>query len=202
MDYSKLRSDKFGLVKVLTRTLKVPLLLRIPPRLALLGFTFCQPFFIEKLLDQLCKPKVDANVGYGLIGASILIYSGIGISTALYWYSASTQKLPVGSATYKKYRYFHYRMRTMARSILVTEIFIKATKACIRTGDNTAALTLMSIDIERIDMGFRSLHIFGPALSGFSGWLDVVQPTWRSLHRTYRSCYSLLRRLDDPYELH
>lgn len=86
IDYSKLRGDRFGLLKVLVRTLKVPLLLPIAPRLALLGFTFCQPFFIRKLVDYLAEPEMDANVGYGFIGASILIYTGIAVSTALYWY--------------------------------------------------------------------------------------------------------------------
>lgn len=90
-DYSKFKGDKFGLAKVLMRTLKVPLLLPVPPRLALLGFTFCQPFFIEKLLDHLSQPRVDANAGYGFIGASILIYAGIAISMALYSYSATHQ---------------------------------------------------------------------------------------------------------------
>src|SRR5690349_14412500 len=46
----------------------------------------------------------------------------------------------------------------MARSILVTEIFLKATKARIGVADDSAALTLMSTDIERIRVGFRSLH--------------------------------------------
>lgn len=147
VDYSKLKGDKFGLAKVLMRTLKVPLLLPVPPRLALLGFTFCQPFFIEKLLDHLSQPRVDANIGYGFIGASILIYSGIAISMALY-------------------SYFHHRMRTMARSILVTEIFINATQARIGTSDDSAALTLMSTDMERIMMGFRSFHDI---------WVSIIQ---------------------------
>ncbi|KAH8673178.1 putative ABC multidrug transporter [Ilyonectria robusta] len=147
MDYSKLKGDKFGLLKVLMRTLKVPLLLPVFPRLALLGFTFCQPFFLEKLLHHLAKSEVDANVGYGFIGASVLIYSGIAISTALCWY-------------------FHHRMRAMARSILVTETFINATKAPLGTGDDSAALTLMSTDIERIDMGFRPLHDI---------WASIIQ---------------------------
>lgn len=99
VDYSKMKGDKYGLVKVLMRTLKVPLLLPIPPRLALLGFTFCQPFFLEKLLDHLSKPEVDANVGYGFIGASILIYSGIAISTALCWYSDPAKVLSPISST-------------------------------------------------------------------------------------------------------
>ncbi|BDD60059.1 hypothetical protein MAP00_005223 [Monascus purpureus] len=131
MDYSKLKGDKYDLVKVLVRTLKVPLLLPVLPRLALLGFTFCQPFFIERMLNYLSQSELDANIGYGFIGASMLIYSGVAISTAFYWYS-------------------HHRMRTMVMSILVTETFIKATKARIGTGDDRAALTLMSTDMERI----------------------------------------------------
>lgn len=74
MDYSKLKVDKYGLVKVLVCTLKVPLLLPILPRLALLGFTFCQPFFIERMLNYLPQSELDTNIGYGFIGASMLIY--------------------------------------------------------------------------------------------------------------------------------
>lgn len=86
MNYSKLTADKFGLVKVLMRTLTVSLLLPIPPRVALLGFTFAQPFFIRKLLNYLSQSQTDPNIGYGFIGASAFIWSGIAISTALYWY--------------------------------------------------------------------------------------------------------------------
>ncbi|KAI1673320.1 ABC transporter integral membrane type 1 [Pyrenophora tritici-repentis] len=139
IDYAKLQGDKFGLAKVLARTLKVPLLLPIVPRLALLGFTFCQPFFIEALLDYLAKPTLDPNIGYGLIGASFLIYFGIATSGAFTWY-------------------FHHRLRTMIRSILVPEVFKKATIARVGATDRNAALTLMSTDLERIRMGFRTLH--------------------------------------------
>ena len=64
-------------------------------------------------------------------------------------------------------------MRTMAKSILVTETFIKATKARIGTGDDSAALTLMSTDIERIDIGFRSMHDIWAGLVQvvFAGWM-------------------------------
>ena len=93
MDYSKPRGDKFGLVKVLVRTLKVPLLLPIPPRLAMLGFTFCQPLFMEKLLNYLSQPELDANVGYGFIGASLLIYLGIAISMGFYWYAKTCERI-------------------------------------------------------------------------------------------------------------
>ncbi|KAI1010915.1 hypothetical protein LB504_002300 [Fusarium proliferatum] len=147
MDYSKLKGDSYGLVKVLVKTLIVPLLLPIPLRLALLGFTFCQPFFIEKLLDHLSQPEIEANVGYGFIGAAILIYLGMAVSAALCWY-------------------LHHRMRAMTRSILVTEIFSRATQARIGAEDHNAALTLMSTDIERIRLGLRMLH---------NVWAGVIQ---------------------------
>lgn len=85
MDYSKLKGDGFGLAKVLARTLKISLLLPVAPRLALLGFVFCQPFFIEKLLEHLAGEEVESNVGYGFIGAVVLVYSGIAVSRSLYW---------------------------------------------------------------------------------------------------------------------
>ncbi|OQE34785.1 hypothetical protein PENCOP_c015G05261 [Penicillium coprophilum] len=154
VNYSEFKGDRFGLAKVLIRTLKVPLLLPIPPRLALLCFTFCQPLFLEKLLNYLSQSELDANMGYGFIGASLLIYSGLAISTGFYWY-------------------FHHRMRTMARSILVTEIFLKATKARIGTGNDSAALTLMSTDMERIQTGFRSLHEIWACIiqAALAGWM-------------------------------
>ncbi|KAL1844981.1 hypothetical protein VTK73DRAFT_1393 [Phialemonium thermophilum] len=85
LDSSKLKGDKYGLVKVLVRTLKVPILLPVFPRLSLLAFKFCQPLFIEKVLDYLSQSELDGNTGYGLIGASVLIYTGIAVSNSLYW---------------------------------------------------------------------------------------------------------------------
>ena len=77
LDYSKMKGDKFGLTKVLMRTLIGPLLLPVIPRLGLLGFTFAQPFFIERLLGYLAEDELDPNIGYGFIGASLFIYAGI-----------------------------------------------------------------------------------------------------------------------------
>lgn len=61
----------------------------------------------------------------------------------------------------------------MARSMLVTEIFIKATQARIGAGDDGAALTLMSTDMERIKLGFRSLHdMWASAIQvALAGWM-------------------------------
>ncbi|TGJ82777.1 hypothetical protein E0Z10_g5987 [Xylaria hypoxylon] len=132
---------KHRLLLVLSRTLLYQLLLPILPRLALIGFTLSQPFFIESLIEYLAKPadSVSVNFGYGFIGASALIYSGIALSTALY-------------------TYFQYRVLYMARGALVSAIYVKTTEASMATGQGDAPLTLMSTDIERIIQGFRSLH--------------------------------------------
>ncbi|OJJ95246.1 hypothetical protein ASPACDRAFT_82088 [Aspergillus aculeatus ATCC 16872] len=154
MDYAKLKGDKFGLLKVLLRTLWVQLLLPIPPRAALIVFYICQPLFIGSLITYLSHSEPDPNVGYGLIGAAVLVYSGIAVSYALYWYC-------------------HHRLRTMVRSILVTEMFHAATRARLGSSDDNAALTLMSTDMERIRMGLRSVHETWASLiqAGLAAWM-------------------------------
>ncbi|KAK7942741.1 P-loop containing nucleoside triphosphate hydrolase protein [Apiospora aurea] len=141
VDYSKMKGHKYGLLKVLCRTLLMELLLPVAPRLVLLGFLFCQPFFIERLLTYLSEPEGpnSSNFSYGFIGAAVLIYSGIAVSTALYWY-------------------FHYRTLLKARGILVSTVYRKTLEAQLGTSDSTAAITLMSTDIERINVCFRSVH--------------------------------------------
>jgi hypothetical protein len=92
---------------------------------------------------------LDANTGYGFIGASILIYGGIAISSALCWYgNLKINTWPICNS--QADRYFHHRACTMIRSILVTETFIQATKSRAGISDDSAALTLMSTDVERI----------------------------------------------------
>ncbi len=88
LDYDLLKRDKNGLLRALARTIAVSLLLAVPPRLSVVGFTFCQPFFINTLLDFLSqsRSKESQNTGYGLIGASILIYGGMAFSMATYLY--------------------------------------------------------------------------------------------------------------------
>ncbi|KAK8053968.1 ABC multidrug transporter [Apiospora saccharicola] len=154
-DYSTMKGDKYGLLKALCRTLLVELLLPVAPRLMLLGFLFCQPFFIERLLTYLSEPEGpnSSNFAYGFIGAAILIYSGIAVSTALYWY-------------------FHCRTLLKARGILVSAVYRKTLEAQIGTSDSTAAITLMSTDIERINVCFTSVHdvwasFFGTGLASY-----------------------------------
>ncbi|OTB13269.1 hypothetical protein K445DRAFT_24767 [Daldinia sp. EC12] len=153
MSDARLAGHNPSLIKVLAQTLLMPLILPIPARLARIGFTFCQPFFINSLTTHLSQPESSfpANVRYGLVGASICIYFSIAISTAFYWYS-------------------HLRMLYMARACIVTAVYAKATEA--RENEN-APLTLMSTDVERIMSGFKCLHdIWSNVIEvGLASWL-------------------------------
>jgi ABC-type multidrug transport system fused ATPase/permease subunit len=65
----------------------------------------------------------------------------------------------------------------MVRSILIVEIYRKATVARIDTGRDSAALTLMSTDMERINLGLRSIHDVWASLIqvALASWMLYLQ---------------------------
>lgn len=150
IDIERYKSDiKFGLFKDLCKTLTGPLLRPVAPRVALIGFKFCQPLFINAVLDFLAEPSESrrSNVGYGLIGACALIYLGIAVSTAFY-------------------DYYNQKAVFSMRGCLVSLIYRKTIVAKLGETDDTAAITLMSTDIERIVKGGVYAH---------EVWANVVE---------------------------
>lgn len=132
---------RLGLFKDLCRSLVGPCLLPVAPRVALIGFKFCQPFFISTMLDYLQEPKESRKeeFGYGLVGACVIIYTGIAISMAFY-------------------NYYNEKVIYMMRGSLVAAIYKKTTETKLGAADDSAAVTLMSTDIERIIRGGRFVH--------------------------------------------
>ncbi|EUC27117.1 hypothetical protein COCCADRAFT_112530 [Bipolaris zeicola 26-R-13] len=128
-----------SLFQSLIKTLPVPLLLPIVPRLALIGLSISQAFLIEAVTSFLSAEQKSDHNGYGLIGATILIYIGIALCTSLYWYC-------------------HQRFLYMTRSCLASGIFHKTTELSVATLAESQAITLMSTDIERILAGFLNFH--------------------------------------------
>lgn len=115
------------------RALWRPLLLVIFPRLCMIGFTFAQPFLISATLSLLSQPsdQKSTNAGYGLIGATALVYLGLAVSTLNY-----NQNL--------------YRFVTMFRGATVSLIYQHALAISSEVYDESGALTLMSTDVDRI----------------------------------------------------
>ncbi|KAK4185165.1 canalicular multispecific organic anion transporter 1 [Podospora australis] len=143
MDVAIFRGQKHGLCRSLAKTLAVQLLLPVGPRIAMGAFQFCQPFLIETLLKYLSTPSetTPKNLGCGLIGATLLIYVGIAVSAAFYWY-------------------FQERAMYMARGLLAATVYRKTTESKLSAADDSAALTLMSADVERIIVGCLPIHEF------------------------------------------
>lgn len=148
--------QKHGLAKALAKSLAIPLLLPVGPRIAMAALQFCQPFLISLLLDYLQSPTDEPakNIGYGLIGATFLVYIGSAFSGAVYWY-------------------LQERAMYMARGALAGTVYRKVVEAKLSAADDSAALTLMSADIERIISGGLNLHEFwaNTIQVGLASWL-------------------------------
>ena len=70
-----------ALLRVTLIHYKWSLLSAIIPRLCLTGFTFAQPFLVNRVLKFITEPddRNTDNIGSGLIGAYALVYLGIGV---------------------------------------------------------------------------------------------------------------------------
>ena len=149
------RSKNLWLFKSLMRILAVPLLLPVGPRIALIGFQFCQPFLISSVLDYLQKPEAESSpsVGHGLIGATALVYTGIAASSTFYWY-------------------FQERAIAMSRGALAAAVYKKTTESKLTAADDSAALTLMSADVERIRTGLLPFHEY------WANFIEVALASW------------------------
>lgn len=132
---------RHSLLMLFFRRFKWYFLCAVPPRLAYIGFLFCQPFLINRAVDLSAQPIDEAskNVGYGLIGAYFVVYVGIAITMA-------------------QYQHWSYRSITMARGGLISMLFAKMSLLKSDDVDPAASMTLMSADIERITVGWAHMH--------------------------------------------
>ncbi|KAI8627665.1 multidrug resistance-like protein [Xylariaceae sp. FL1651] len=132
-------SSKYRLILSCLKALKWPLVGTVVPRLLLLAFTISQPLVLRRFLTFLQDPGENVSIGYGLIGAYGLVYIGIALSSAFYQHQNS-------------------RTLTMLRGILVSAVFSRSTDLSTTDIDNSAAVTLMSTDVDAIIRAWRELH--------------------------------------------
>ncbi|TGO26008.1 hypothetical protein BPAE_0068g00420 [Botrytis paeoniae] len=147
---------KYSLLFAILKSFKVPLLTLIFPRLCLIGFKFSQPLLINRAISFIDNPETpgNQNIGYALIGATALIYLGLAISTA-------------------QYQHQIFRVITMIRGGLVCVIYNVTLSLDANSTGDSAAVTLMSTDIERIGTGFSSVDSLwaGPIEAGIAAYL-------------------------------
>ncbi|OAA35078.1 ABC multidrug transporter [Metarhizium rileyi] len=111
------------------------------PRLAYTGFSYAQPFLVERVLDFVSEERGpdSNNVAYGLIGAYAIVYLGLSIAYAVYQHKT-------------------YRLLSLYRGSLVTMIFSKTLRINASSTSEAEAITLMSADIDRIGSSMSLIH--------------------------------------------
>ncbi|KAF2197592.1 ABC transporter-like protein [Delitschia confertaspora ATCC 74209] len=140
---------KYSLLTIILRSVFLPLLYAILPRLLLAGFQYSQPVLINRVIDVVEEDRkpAEGNVRLGLIGATALIYLGIAVTNSLYKHSV-------------------YRTITMVRGILVSIIFEKSLNLSLLESDGRDAITLANTDVDRICNGLQNMHEI---------WANVVE---------------------------
>ncbi|PWY82697.1 ATP-binding cassette transporter [Aspergillus eucalypticola CBS 122712] len=113
----------------------------IVPRLCLSAFSFCQPFLITATIDYIQNDKTsdNKNRGQAIVGAYVLVYLGWAISTAVYWRQTN-------------------RFNTKVRSGLISMVFNQTSRLKASDINDSAAITLMGTDVERIVQSQKTIH--------------------------------------------
>lgn len=137
---------KTSLFKALFIAFKWNFLMPVYPQIALIGFQFSQSFFLLALIRYVSlgddAPK---NQGYGLIGACVLVYVGMATSTSYYGY-------------------YRERAACMVRACLCTAIYKKTTEVTTTAAANGAPVTLMSNDVQNVELGVQDMHLMWSSL--------------------------------------
>ncbi|KAL4809627.1 P-loop containing nucleoside triphosphate hydrolase protein [Aspergillus unguis] len=135
------QKDPNALLFLTLKTFKWPICAAIIPRACLVALNFCQPLLLHRSLDFSLEPVNSAtnNTGYGLIGAYILVYTGLGI-------------------TMGQQQHLTYRAIAMIRGAIVSMVYNKACTLNLNDADPAESVTLMSADIERIVTGWQTFH--------------------------------------------
>lgn len=167
--WSGLRGHRHGLLRAAFLANLWSFISAVPPRLALSAFSFCQPFLIETAVTylgnkQLAGNPTDSYYRGGLIGATVLIYLGIAISRSLYWRQT-------------------YRLVAQIRSGLISSIYRQTIHLRANDVKDSAAMTLMGTDVERIAQSLRNIHELWASLIevGIAVWLLARQISWASV---------------------
>ncbi|EQB44229.1 ABC transporter [Colletotrichum gloeosporioides Cg-14] len=120
-----------------------PMSAAVIPKLCQIGFNYAQPLLIQQAIELAGLPQTReySNRGFGLIGAYVLVYTGIAVSTG-------------------QYEWRTHRTAAMLRGSTTALIYQKALRLDL-TSPNVSpagALTLVGTDSEQISQGVNQLH--------------------------------------------
>ncbi|RAH47723.1 P-loop containing nucleoside triphosphate hydrolase protein [Aspergillus brunneoviolaceus CBS 621.78] len=138
------------------RTFKTEFLHGVIPRLCFSAFTLMQPLLVNAMIKFVgsSDSQTTRNKGYGLIGASAIVYLGLATSKALYNRQA-------------------YRFVIGVRGAVLATVYSRTLELGAADQGGTSALTLLGTDVERIATGLRDVHETwaSPIDIGLAVWL-------------------------------
>ncbi|KAH8689094.1 putative multidrug resistance-associated protein [Talaromyces proteolyticus] len=153
------------LIKALFWAYSWPILAAIVPRVSLIVFTLCQPFLIAATVNWIGSEVTEetSKYGQGLIGAYVLVYSAMAITTAIYNHQIN-------------------RLATMIRAGLISMIYKKTTLLKANEFKGAEAITLMETDVDKIMTAVKNLH---------ESWASILQAgvaIWLLERQVYVAC--------------
>lgn len=74
------QSRRHALLLAIVNCLRWDIAAIVFPRLALIGFSIAQPFLVGKTVTFLEQTDSSVNIGYGLIGATAIVFIGVAVS--------------------------------------------------------------------------------------------------------------------------
>ncbi|KAJ5292026.1 hypothetical protein N7478_001277 [Penicillium angulare] len=134
-------AGRYRVLRAVFKAYASVLLWAIPPRLALSAFTFSQTFLLTATVNFMESKSTPENESYGpsLVGAYVLMYFGIAMSTAVYWRQT-------------------VRFLAALRAGLVAITYDQTLALQQEDLHDSAALTLMGTDVERTITSLQSIH--------------------------------------------
>ncbi|CEJ89530.1 hypothetical protein VHEMI05371 [[Torrubiella] hemipterigena] len=136
---SEKKTSKYCLAITCAKLLIKPSIAIIFPRLCFAAFKFSQPLLLQSIVNAVGQEDHSDDVTNGLITATILLYLGLAVSNAYY-------------------NHVMYRSVTLTRGHVVSSILAKTTRLNQSEAKRSAAVTLMSTDMDGIQSGIVLFH--------------------------------------------
>lgn len=133
--------------------LRRPLAKAVFPRLYVTFFQYMQPFFITAVIKFLQEPVSSQSTatGWTLTAAYGLDFLGLAVANGAFMHQT-------------------YRTVTISRGVIVTMIYSQTTELSLASVNESAAVTLMSADVERICSALQYIHgLWGSLLDAAIG---------------------------------
>lgn len=139
------------------RTFHAEFLMAFIPRLCLMGFTFYQPLYLQRVIKYIAQEDSSKLTSLILVAQSILISFGLAVSSRVCKELNCFTK-SFGQASRSIYNHINSRLVTIVRGALVPLVISKTLALPHSKADDSASITLVSSDIEATTGNIPGLH--------------------------------------------